>query len=149
MVFILLSGNAYAGKKLDCKYFDSHHEAHTETTTTYLGEVKNPLKYITILLDMENKKIIRTYSPDTYGFAGSKQKWTDGHISWFNKKNLKNEKKLIRVDGTLYRYTGKYVYTKETLKYSGIPNNKENPLKVNPFENLSITWKCEAKKKLF
>ena len=48
----------FAETRLDCKYYDSYQLVHTKTTTTSITPVTNVLNYITIILDMENKKII-------------------------------------------------------------------------------------------
>ena len=139
----------FAETRLDCKYYDSIRITHTETTSTYSGELKNSLKYITIILDMDKKKIIKTYSPDPMDNYGSKLKWDEGHIIWHKKTKLESEKKLIDVSGTLDRYSGRYYYNKKTSKYSGIPYSKDNPLKIHLLEEIKIDYKCEAKQKKF
>ena len=139
----------FAETKLDCKYYDSIRYTHTETTSTYSGELKNIIKYITIILDMDKKKIIKTYSPDPMDNYGSQLKWDEGHITWYKKIKLENEKKLIDVYGTLDRYTGRYEYNKKISKYSGIPYSKDNPLKIDLLEEIKIAFKCEVKKTKF
>ena len=144
---LLLSGNAYAETKLDCKYFDSYITTHTKTSSSTTTPVSNVLNYITIVLDMENKKIISTHSPGSYGLRGSKQRWFNDYITWYRFIKLENEKKLIDVIGSLNRYSLTYTYEMKTSRYSGIPNDKQNPLKIDPLEDISISWRCEIKKK--
>ena len=138
-----------AETRLDCKYYDSIRYTHTETTTTSSGELKNIIQYITIILDIDKKKIIKTYSPDSMDNYGSSLKWEESHITWYKKTKLENEKKLIDVSGTLDRYTGRYHYKKKIHKYSGVPYSKENPLKIDPLEEIIISYKCEIKKTKF
>ena len=150
VVLVLMWCNVgFAETRLDCKYYDSIRITHTETTSTYSGELKNIIKYITIILDMENKKIIKTYSQDSMDNYGSQLKWEESHITWYKKTKLENEKKLIEVSGTLDRYTGRYEYNKKIHKYSGVPYSKDNPLKIDLLEEIKIAFKCEVKKTKF
>ena len=145
---LLFSGNSsFAKTKLNCKYFDSWRMVHTETTSTTTSPVSNVLDYITIVLDMENKKIIQTHSPGVYSFSGSKQKWSEDHISWLKRIKLEDEKKLIDIAGSLDRYSLTYSYTEDISGYSGKPYDKQNPLKIIQLENVWIAWRCEIKKK--
>tara|TARA_B100001964_G_scaffold190776_1_gene212924 strand:+ start:222 stop:695 length:474 start_codon:yes stop_codon:yes gene_type:complete len=137
----------FAETRLDCKYYDSYQLVHTKTTTTSITPVTNVLNYITIILDMENKKIISAHSPGAYGLRGSKQKWLEENIIWYRYIKLENEKKLIDVSGSLNRYSLTYTYEKHTSEYSGVPYDKQNPLKIDPLEDISISWRCEIKKK--
>ena len=126
----------YAETRLDCKYYDSLRTVHTDTGMT-IGEIKNSQKFITIILDMENKKIIKTYSPNLSDYSGSKLIWEEGKIVWWKNKKLGNGK-LLEVWGNLDRYTGRYHYQKKILKDF-----------LTPLEEIIISYKCEIKKTKF
>ena len=126
----------FAETRLDCKYYDSIRMVHAETTITS-GEIKNAQKFITIILDMEKKKIIQTYSPDLSDYSGSKLIWEEEKIVWYKHKKLGNGK-LLKVWGNLDRYTGRYHYEKKIFKDV-----------LTPLEEIIISYKCEIKKTKF
>ena len=138
MILVMVSwcSVGFAETRLNCKYYDSLRTVHAETTTT-IGEIKNAQKFITIILDMENKKIIQTYSPDLSDYSGSKLIWEEGKIVWYKHKKLGNEK-LLKVWGNLDRYTGRYHYEKKIFKDV-----------LTPLEEIIISYKCEVKKTKF
>ena len=56
LVALLWCNVGFAETRLDCKYYDSIRITHTETSSTYSGELKNIIQYMTIILDLDKKK---------------------------------------------------------------------------------------------
>ena len=56
VISLLWCNVGFAETRLDCKYYDSIRITHTETSSTYSGELKNIIQYMTIILDLDKNE---------------------------------------------------------------------------------------------